>query len=170
MSGKDLSKTVPTVPTNKHIKGKRWGLPDTAKIFQLHFEQGLSFTEIGRLYSSSKQAVYARLHRLLQHLPNREQVEVYKANKPAILSSVEMKVLGFMLDDEKLQKASLNNAAYTFTQINTARRLEEGKSTVNIGLRTTLVEAAQQHNDRDIAVSPKRSRDDKPRQEDQMKS
>ena len=163
MSGKDLSKTVPTVPTNKHIKGKRWALPDTAKIYQLHFEQGLSFTEIGKLYGTTKQAVYDRLHRLLQILPNREQLEVYKKNKPTILNAAEMKVLGYLLDDEKLEKASLNNAAFTFTQLTQARRLEEGKTTVNIGLKTQLVEAALQHNDRDIDVSPKRSRDDKPR-------
>jgi len=55
MSGKDLSKTVPTVP-NKHAKGKRWGLPDTAKLYQLRVEQGLSFTEIGRPYGTTKQA------------------------------------------------------------------------------------------------------------------
>ncbi len=170
MSGKDPSTTVPTVPTNKHIKGKRWALPDTARLYQLHFEQGLSFTEIGKLYGTSKQAVFDRVHRLLQHLPNREQVEVYKVNKPTILNAAEMKVLGYMLDDEKLEKASLNNAAYTFTQLNQARRLEEGKTTVNIGLKTQLVEAAHQHNDRDIDVSPKRSRDDKPRQEGQKKS
>ncbi len=165
MSGKDLSKTVPTVPTNKHLKHKHWPLPDSIKLFQLHFEQSLSFAEIGRLYGTTKQAVYDRLHRLMQHLPNKEQVEVYKANKPAILNAAEMKVLGYMLDDGKLEKANLNNTAYTFTQLTQARRLEEGKSTVNIGLKTTLVEAAQQHND--IDVSPKRSRDDKPRQEGQ---
>ncbi len=165
MSGKDIGKTVPTVPTNKHIKGKRWALPDTARLYQLHFEQGLSFAEIGKLYGTTKQAVFDRLHRLLQILPNREQLEVYKKNKPAILNAAEMKVLGYMLDDEKLQKANLNNAAYTFTQLTQARRLEEGKSTVNIGLKTTLVEAARQHND--IDVSPKKSRDDKPRQEGQ---
>ncbi len=97
-------------------------------------------------------------------------MEVYKKNKPTILNAAEMKVLGYLLDDEKLQKANLNNAAYTFTQLTQARRLEEGKSTVNIGLKTTLIEAALKHNNNDIDVSPKRSRDDKPSQEGQKKS
>ncbi len=162
MSGKDLRKTV---PTNKHIKGKRWTLPDTAKIYQLHFEQGLSFTEIGKLYGTTKQAVFDRLHKLLQILPNREQLEVYKKNKPTILNAAEMKVLGYMLDDEKLEKASLNNAAYTFTQLTAARRLNEGKSTVSIGLKIQLVEAAHKLNDEPIDISPKKSPDDEPRQE-----
>jgi len=108
MSGKDIGKTVPTVP-NKHAGGRQSVLPDTAKIYQLRVEQGLTYPEIASMFGVTKQAVYARLHRLMQHLPNREQVEVYKKNKPAILHAAELRVLGYMLDDEKLQKASLNN-------------------------------------------------------------
>ncbi|MEE9550157.1 MAG: hypothetical protein V3W08_07140 [Candidatus Binatia bacterium] len=45
------------------------------------------------------------------------------------------------------------------------RRLLEGKTTVNIGLKTQLVEAAEQHNDKDIDVTPtktKEAQEDKP--------
>ena len=37
-------------------------------------------------------------------------------------------------DEEKLKKASLNNVAYAFNQIHTARRLEQGLSTGNVAI------------------------------------
>ena len=37
-----------------------------------------------------------------------------------------------MVDDGVLKKASLNNLAYAYSQIDTVKRLEEGKATAHI--------------------------------------
>ena len=42
----------------------------------------------------------------------------------------------------KVQKASLNNVAYAFSQIHTARRLEEDKSTSNQSVKVHNVTKA----------------------------
>ena len=169
MSGKDLSKTVPTVP-NKHAKGKRWSLPDVIKLYQLRVERGLSFGEIGQMYGVTKQAVYKKLNRLFEHLPNQENIQAFKDNKPTIMDGVTMTLLAQAVDPERLKKGTVNQFMYGAEIADRIKRLEEGKSTVNIGLKTMLIDAASRHNDKPIDVSPKRSRDDKPRQEGQKKS
>ena len=48
--------------------------------------------------------------------------------------------------EDKRAKASLNNVAYAFNQIHTARRLEEGKSTaggVTVNIELTYQEATK---------------------------
>ena len=164
MSGKDLSKTVPTVP-NKHAKGKRWSLPDVIKLYQLRVERGLSFGEIGQMYGVTKQAVYKKLNRLFEHLPNQENIQAFKDNKPTIMDGVTMTLLAQAVDPERLKKGTVNQFMYGAEIADRIKRLEEGKSTVNIGLKTQLVETAGKYNEKPIDVSPKRSRDDKPRQE-----
>jgi len=164
MSGKDLSKTVPTVP-NKHAKGKRWSLPDTIKLYQLRVERGLSFGEIGQMYGVTKQAVYKKLNRLFEHLPNQENIQAFKDNKPTIMDGVTMTLLAQAVDPERLKKGTVNQFMYGAEIADRIKRLEEGKSTVNIGLKTQLIDASQRMNDKPIDVSPKRSRDDKPREE-----
>ncbi len=71
------------------------------------------------------------------------------------------------VDPERLKKGTVNQFMYGAEIADRIKRLEEGKSTVNIGLKTMLIDASQRMNDKPIDVSPKRSRDDKPRQEGQ---
>lgn len=62
----------------------------------------------------------------------------YEGKRLQILNAAEMLILKEIFDRRKLQKASLNNLAYAFSQIHNARRLEEGKSTANISLREMI--------------------------------
>lgn len=51
-------------------------------------------------------------------------------------------MIASLADPEKLAKASLNNVAYAFQQVHTARRLEEGKSTENKSIITAMLDGA----------------------------
>ena len=51
-----------------------------------------------------------------------------------LLSAAEFELLRKLVDAGKIEKASLNNMAYAFSQIHTARRLEDGKTTSNVGV------------------------------------
>ncbi len=115
---------------------------DPLKIYQLRVEQGLSFKEIAKITGVTKSAIHQRWHRLLSVLPNKQEIQTYIDNKPTVLQGAELAMVGSLLDQSKIKKASLNNVAYALTQVSQLRRLEEGKSTVNIGLKTQLIMAA----------------------------
>lgn len=58
------------------------------------------------------------------------------------MSAAEEQLIASLLDPDKIAKASLNNVAYAFQQIHTARRLEEGKSTENKSIISAMLDGA----------------------------
>jgi hypothetical protein len=61
-----------------------------------------------------------------------------------LLSAAEERLIASLVDEEAIEKASLNNRAYAFQQPHNARRLEQGKSNLNVGLLGRLVLAAEE--------------------------
>ena len=57
-----------------------------------------------------------------------------------ILTGIEAELLRHLADPDRLKKASINNLAYAFYQINNARRLEEGRSTQNLDMRQVIAQ------------------------------
>lgn len=94
--------------------------------------RGLTYEEIGNLLGVGKAAIFNRLKRFSALLDDPEAVTGYRANKAELFEAAELKLLATIMDEEKLKKCSLNNAAYTLTQVNMALRLERGQSTKNI--------------------------------------
>ena len=115
---------------------------DVAKALQLRVK-GLAYSEIGKLLCPeqpfSKQAVHDRLSRFERFLTDPEGVRAAIEARTGLLNAAEFELLHSCLDPEKLAKASLNNVAYALTQVSTLRRLEEGKSTENIGVLSKIV-------------------------------
>lgn len=70
------------------------------------------------------------------------QLAAYREYKPALMEAAELKMLSACMDDAAIDKASLNNRAYTLTQVHQMRRLEAGQSTANIALHE-LVERVE---------------------------
>ena len=58
---------------------------------------------------------------------------------PQGFCTLAMQLMASLLDPERLAKASLNNVAYAFTQIHQAGRLEQGKTTENIGVLSRYI-------------------------------
>ena len=106
--------------------------------------QGWRYSDIATRFSvhesSVKQALSKYQHILsgLQH----GELETYRKHRTELFTVTERELMASLTDPEKLAKASLNNVAYAFQQIHTARRLEEGKSTENKSIITAMLDGA----------------------------
>ena len=105
---------------------------------------GWRYSEIAARYGVSESAVAQALGKyqhLLNGLQNGELAE-YKKARTELFTITERELMCSLTDPDKLAKASLNNVAYAFQQVHTARRLEEGKSTENKSIITSLLDSA----------------------------
>ncbi len=105
-----------------------------AEALKLRLVNKLSYQTIADRYGVSKPAVFQALKRFLNILAEPDELEAYKNYKVDLLSSVELKLLERLVNDDVMEKASLNNIAYAFQNLFNANRLEAGKSTGNINI------------------------------------
>lgn len=91
--------------------------------------QGMSFEAIGNQYGLSKVAIFKRFEKI-KHLADclDHKTDAFEVIKPQIFTSVERTLLNELVNPDKIQKASLNNVAYAFSQINNANRLARGQA------------------------------------------
>lgn len=114
------------------------GRVDVDEAFKLRLVNHLSYTQIGKHFGVSKQAVQQRLADHIALLDDPEIAKAYEANKSKVLSGVEGRLLTALLDPQKVEAASLNNVAYAFQAVANQNRLEGGKSTSNLSFRGTV--------------------------------
>jgi predicted transcriptional regulator len=112
---------------------------DLVQAYKLRVENRLTFAEIAKTLGVPKSTVHAALHRLNKLVPDPETVKAFEGVQASILTSAQEQLLSSLLDPAKLEKASLNNLAYGFTQLFTAHRLLTGASTQNISVLSRLV-------------------------------
>lgn len=93
----------------------------------------VSFSDIAKKLRVPKSTIHKHVRGVFALLDH-GQLAAYREYKPALLEAAELKLLGSCMDDEVIRKASLNNRAYTLTQVHQIRRLESGQSTANIAL------------------------------------
>ena len=136
-------------PIDKRTKnGKKL---DVAQVIQLRDVQGLSFPKIGKV-TGYDQGYIHRVYTKFKKLVNSTDISTaFADNRVNILNTMELSLLENLSKAEKLKKASLNNVAYAFNQIHTARRLEEGKGTGR-GLSVTIEVAYQEATDRSRSI------------------
>ena len=130
---------MPAIPQTltKHPTSKNPAI-DMQKAFKLRFERGLTYQEIANHFGVSKPAVFERFKRISSNLPDPDVVRNYQVNRVTVLDAVETNLVNNLLNPSKLQKASLNNVAYSFQQVHSARRLESGLSTENVNVIARL--------------------------------
>lgn len=109
---------------------------DVEKALKMRLKNGLTFQEIADHFGVSRQAIHQRLSRFIDILGDADTIKAYEEHKPSLLSAVENKLLQQLIDGDKLEKASLNNAAYAFNTIYQCNRLERGKSTENVSIKS----------------------------------
>ena len=117
---------------------------DLAECYKLRVLNKLSINELAEYFGVRKQSVSEALQRFAACLPDSPQRDAYEQARPMLLSAVEEQLMASLTDPAKLEKASLNNVAYAFTQVHTARRLEQGQSTSNLAVWAKCVESAHQ--------------------------
>ena len=105
---------------------------DVRKALTLRLKNHLSYEEIATQLGVSKQGVHQGLKPFMDALGDPRAIQAFQDNEPGLISAAKMKVYSFMIDNAVLQKASLNNLAYAYSQIDTVKRLEEGKATAHI--------------------------------------
>lgn len=128
---------------DKQIERKKTGRPLQPKInlseaIQLRYKHLLSFSDIAKQFKCSPQAVQQALEPYEEMFSNPEAVKAYTDNRVPFLDAAERLLLVDVMSPSKRQKASLNNAAYAFSAIFNARRLESGQSTENIAIDAAL--------------------------------
>lgn len=67
-------------------------------------------------------------------------VNTYENHKTTVFSLIELRLLAEIMNEEKIQKASINNLGYAFQQIFNANRLVKGLSTENIDVQSLTLE------------------------------
>lgn len=130
----DFEVAPPILRSNRKI--------DLLKAYQLRVVNKLTYEQIAKQFGVTKSAVIQALQSLNQHLPAPEQVDALASVRVPILTGLEQTLMASLADPAKIAKASLNNVAYAFTQVHIARRLEEGKSTENRSILTTMMNQA----------------------------
>lgn len=113
---------------------------DVSDALRLRLSCKLSYAEIAKQFGVSKQAIFERLKPFEEIIKDADVVDAYEKNKASLLSSAELVLLKKILDPSTLAKGSLNNAAYTYTQLFNSNRLTTGKSTANMDVQQTVSE------------------------------
>ena len=103
--------------------------------------KGMTYQQIADKYGVHPSTIHEQLQGVFA-LIDPQRLEAYQDYRTTILSAVELAILDLLTDKDKREKASLNNVAYTFTQLHQARRLESGQSTQNLALHQ-IVEAME---------------------------
>lgn len=112
---------------------------DVTKAFELRFKNKLSFQQIADIFQVSKQAVKERIDKFTKFIPDIDELETYRINKADILEAVQLKHVEALHDPERIKKASLNNVAFAFKEVNNAIRLERDEPTQNIAQQHAII-------------------------------
>lgn len=106
---------------------------DTSKALTLRLKHNLSYKQIAKQCGVSKTTVIRGLKPYLAMLRNKPNLTAYQTARADLLNTVELQLLNLVATPAKQRAASLNNAAYALSQVHNMRRLEEDKTTENIG-------------------------------------
>lgn len=105
---------------------------DTGKMLRLRYQKKLSVKEIAQYFGCNPSAVSMKLKAYVQNLPNSQELGRLDSIRGDMVKATFFTNLSHLSDPAKLKKASLNNVAYSASQLHNMLRLEEGKSTANI--------------------------------------
>jgi transposase len=113
---------------------------DVTKALKLRI-QGNTLAEIGTIFGVSESAVCQSLKRFDAFLKDIQQgdLQAYTEERKSILNAAEMTLLRSCLQEDAIQKAPLASRVMAFGVLYDKRRLEEGKSTENLGILGKLI-------------------------------
>jgi hypothetical protein len=95
--------------------------------------------EIARAVKLPPSTTCRLLKRYGSWLQELEHLEEYTDSRSRLLSAGELKLFKSMMEQEKLDKASVNNLAYSMRQLYDMGRLERGESTSNVSQQTVSI-------------------------------
>jgi len=95
--------------------------------------------EIARAVKLPPSTTCRLLKRYGSWLQELEHIEDYTDTRSQLLTAGELKLFKSMMEQEKLDKASVNNLAYAMRQLYDMGRLERGQSTSNVSTQTVSI-------------------------------
>ena len=111
---------------------------DLPKAIKMRFLNGNTLPEIGKYFGVSKQAAEQALKPFKDILRDKHTLQAYQDNYADILRNTNMTLMQALHDPDKIKNASLNNVAYAYNVAANHLRLEEDKSTDNVGFKGVL--------------------------------
>jgi predicted DNA-binding protein YlxM (UPF0122 family) len=108
---------------------------DLGKAIKMRFLNGNTLPEIAEYFKVSKQAAHQALAPFKDIIQDQNILTTYQENYSNILRNANMQLMQAMHDPDKIAGASLNNVAYAFNTVANHLRLEENKSTDNVGFK-----------------------------------
>lgn len=106
---------------------------DTKTLLDMKLK-GMSYRAIAAKVGMGKSAVQARVTGIYAKL-EKDDLEAYNKHEDAILTYAKHVMVQHAVRPEVVEKASLNNVAYAYTQFNSAQRLLRGESTANHSIK-----------------------------------
>lgn len=107
--------------------------------------KGYTIRDIAEKYGLHPSGVAARLKRFEKLLGDPAEILAYRTHEADILDAARLRLVTSLVSKtsgKEAKKASINNLAYAFTQINQAVRLLRGQSTQNVSALTRIIEQA----------------------------
>ena len=127
------------------VESESYNRIDVEKAYKLRVTNGLSYAAIGAQLGVSAQAVWRRLKIFHSVLQDPSSLKVYQGNEADVVDSVRMKMLPYLVDEDKLKKAHHGNLVWGFAKLGEYSRLLKGQSTTNVSQLTTIIEGAHAH-------------------------
>lgn len=115
------------------VVANKVGKLDMVTAVRLRFE-GLSTKQIGEKYGITRQAVEKRIAKVYKRL-DPQSIDAYNKHEDSLLTMAKELMVQHAVQPDTIQKASLNNVAYAYTQFNSAQRLLRGESTANHSIK-----------------------------------
>jgi len=137
-------KTHDTLPAPRKLPNKPERKLDLVALYKLRVSNSLSYGELAQHFGVAKSTIHATLHRLNRYVADPESVKTFESVEATILTATKERLLASLMDESCIQKASLNNRAFAFSQVANHERLVKGQSTANIGILSKLVNQADQ--------------------------
>lgn len=105
----------------------------------LRIHNNLSYGAIAKIMNYDKALIVRKIKAFENILEDPDVLTQYDIPdmRTKLLKSAELKLLSKITEKQALKNASVNNAAYAFSTVHNARRLEEGLSTGNIAINIT---------------------------------
>ena len=105
----------------------------------------LSFGEIAKAMNCSKSTVHAALRKLNAILPDPGLVQAYEDVEAYLLTATKERLLRSLMDEAAIEKASLNNRAFAFSQVANHERLTKNQSTANVSIIERILDQSHEH-------------------------
>lgn len=109
---------------------------DTSQALNLRLNHGLTYSQIGKIFGTTKQAIHNKIKNLIPP----PETKSYQDHRADILSGLQLKLLS-QIDPARLKKISIRDAVISAGVLYDKERLERGLSTQKTVI-SCVIEAA----------------------------